>query len=218
MLRKTGILLLAIGMLGTSFPGLSRSANGVAPSPAPTSTTTEGASASAASSPSTGVSDEDGYLIGPGDVLDISVWKDEALTRSCVVRPDGAISFPLIGEIRATGKTAVQLKEEMEGKLVRYVPELVLSLDVRQVNSLIIYVIGKVNSPGRQVVNANINVLQALATAAGLNPFAKRNRIKIYRQQNGKTEILPFEYDEVVDGKRLEQNIRLQRGDVVVVP
>jgi polysaccharide export outer membrane protein len=164
------------------------------------------------------VSDEDGYLIGPGDVLDISVWKDEALTRSCVVRPDGAISFPLIGEIRATGKTAVQLKEEMEGKLVRYVPELVLSLDVRQVNSLIIYVIGKVNSPGRQVVNANINVLQALATAAGLNPFAKRNRIKIYRQQNGKTEILPFEYDEVVDGKRLEQNIRLQRGDVVVVP
>ncbi len=218
MLRKTGILLLAIGMLGTSFPGLSRSANGVAPSPAPASTTTEGASASAASSPSTGVSDEDGYLIGPGDVLDISVWKDEALTRSCVVRPDGAISFPLIGEIRATGKTAVQLKEEMEGKLVRYVPELVLSLDVRQVNSLIIYVIGKVNSPGRQVVNANINVLQALATAAGLNPFAKRNRIKIYRQQNGKTEILPFEYDEVVDGKRLEQNIRLQRGDVVVVP
>jgi polysaccharide export outer membrane protein len=162
--------------------------------------------------------DSGGYLIGPGDVLDISAWKDEALTRSCVVRPDGVISFPLIGEVQAAGKTTSQLKAEIEEKLNRYVPDAVLSVEVKQVNSLIIYVIGKVNSPGRFVLNANIDVLQALATAGGLNIFAKGGWIKIFRQENNKTAIYPFNYDEVVKGKRLEQNISLSRGDVVVVP
>src|SRR5208283_4924878 len=153
--------------------------------------------------------DEGDYLIGPGDVLDISVWKDEALTRSCVVRPDGAISFPLIGDIQATGKTPSQLKAEMEGKLDRYVPGGTLSLEVKQVNSLIIYVIGKVNAPGRFIMNANVDVLQALATAGGLNIYAKRGRIKIFRHEKNETKIFRFDYDEVVDGKHLEQNIRL---------
>jgi polysaccharide export outer membrane protein len=159
-----------------------------------------------------------GYLLGPGDVLDISAWKDEALTRSCVVRPDGFISFPLIGEVEAAGRTPSQLKKEIETKLERYAPEATLSLEVKQVNSMIIYVIGKVNSPGRFVLNANIDVLQALATAGGLNVFAKGGWIKIFRHGNDKTTILPFDYDQVVKGKRLEQNISLNRGDVVVVP
>ncbi|MBU4035197.1 MAG: polysaccharide export protein, partial [Proteobacteria bacterium] len=105
------------------------------------------------------------YIIGPGDILDISVWKDEALTRMPIVLPDGFISFPLIGNIRASGKTVTQLKTEMEGKLARYVPDVILSLDVKQANSMIIYVIGRVNIPGRINLNANVNVLQALATA-----------------------------------------------------
>jgi polysaccharide export outer membrane protein len=162
--------------------------------------------------------DEAVYRIGPGDVLDISVWKDEALTRSCIVRPDGEISFPLIGDIQAAGKTAMQLRAEMSGKLNRYVPDLTLSLEVKQINSLIIYVIGKVNAPGRFVLNANVNVLQALSIASGLNPFAKRNGIRVFRQGKNETTIFPFEYDEVVSGNRLEQNIRLQKGDIVVVP
>ncbi len=161
---------------------------------------------------------ERAYIIGPGDVLDISVWKDEALTRSCVVRPDGVITFPLIGEVKAAGRTASQLKTEIEGKLSRYVPDTTLSVEVKQVNSMIIYVIGKVNLPGRIVLNANIDVLQALATAGGLNVFAKGGWIKIFRQENNKTTIYPFNYDEVAKGKRLEQNISLSRGDVVVVP
>lgn len=158
------------------------------------------------------------YIIGPGDVVDISVWKDEALSRSCIVRPDGVVTFPLIGEVKAAGRTASQLKTEIEEKLSRYVPDITLSVEVKQVNSLIIYVIGKVNSPGRFVLNANIDVLQALATAGGLNVFAKGGWIKIFRQENNKTTIYPFNYDEVVKGKRLEQNISLSRGDVVVVP
>lgn len=158
------------------------------------------------------------YLVGPGDVLDISVWKDEALTRSCTVRPDGLISFPLIGDIQAAGRTASQLKAEIETRLERFVPKANLYMDIKQVNSLIIYVIGRVNAPGRFIMNTNVDVLQALATAGGLNVYAKRNRIKIFRRENNETAIFPFAYDEVIDGKRLEQNIRLKRGDVVVIP
>jgi polysaccharide export outer membrane protein len=158
------------------------------------------------------------YLIGPGDVLEIAVWKDEALTKAIVVRPDGNISFPLIGELAAEGKTVSQLKAAIEARLSKYVPDVDLYVNVQQVNSMIVYVIGKVNSPGRHILNAQVNVLQLLATAGGLNPFAKRGSIKIFRQDGTKTRILNFDYDDVTDGKHLEQNIILQRGDVVVVP
>lgn len=177
----------------------------------------EGISPGDAGLPAKAIADA-GYLIGPGDVLDISVWKDEALTRSCVVRPDGFISFPLVGEIPAAGRTALQLKAAMEAKLSRYVPGVELSLELKQINSLIIYVIGKVNTPGRFPLNVDVNVLQALATAGGLNPFAKGRKIKVFRQGINETTIYPFDYDEVVDGKHLEQNIHLRRGDVVVIP
>jgi polysaccharide export outer membrane protein len=158
------------------------------------------------------------YLIGPGDVLDISVWKDETLTRSVVVLADGKISFPLIGEVIAEGKTVAQLKKEIEGKLAPFVPDTTLSLEVKQVNSMLVYVIGRVNSPGRFALNANVNVLQALSIAGGFNPFAKRDKIKVFRQEGDKTHIFNFQYDSVVKGKNLEQNIMLKRGDVVVVP
>jgi len=120
---------------------------------------------------------EKDYVLGPGDVLDISVWKDEALTKSVIVRPDGKISFPLVGEIMAGGKTTVELKKAMEAKLNRYVPDVELFVNVSQVNSMIVYVIGKVNNPGRQVVTSAVNVLQVLANAGGLNTFAKRKKL-----------------------------------------
>ncbi len=161
---------------------------------------------------------EDLYLIGPGDVLDISVWKDESLTRTCVVRPDGSISFPLIGTVRAADRTASELKADIENKLRRYVPELTLSVEIREIRSLVVYVIGRVNNPGRFLLATDINVLQALAAAGGLNPFANRNDIKVFRQGVEETTIFPFQYDDVIEGKRLEQNIYLKRGDVVVVP
>jgi polysaccharide export outer membrane protein len=158
------------------------------------------------------------YLIGPGDVLDISAWKDETLTRAVIVLPDSKISFPLIGEVTAGGKTVAQLKKEIEAKLVRFVPDLTLSLEVKQVNSMLIYVIGRVNNPGRFALNVNVNVLQALSMAGGFNPFAKKDKIKIFRHEGGETRIFNFQYDGVVDGKHLEENIMLKRGDVVVVP
>lgn len=158
------------------------------------------------------------YIIGPGDVLDIAVWKDETLTKSVVVLPDGKISFPLIGEVVAKGKTVAELKREIEKKLTAYVPDVTLSLEVKQVNSMLIYVIGRVNNPGRFILNVNVNVLQALSMAGGLTPYAKRDKIKIFRYEGDKTHIFPFNYDHVVEGKGLEQNIILVRGDVIVVP
>ena len=158
------------------------------------------------------------YTVGPGDVLDISVWKDEALTKSLVVLPDGKITFPLIGELKVGGKSVAEIKGEVEAKITRYVPDVVLSVDVRQVNSMTVYVIGKVNAPGRFVMNGNLNVLQALSSAGGLNPFAKKGEIKVFRQEGEQTVIHAFDYEEVAAGKKLDQNIPLKRGDVIVVP
>jgi polysaccharide biosynthesis/export protein len=158
------------------------------------------------------------YLLGPGDLIDIAVWKDETLTKSLIVLPDGKISFPLIGEIKAAGRTVAQLKQEIAAKISPYAPDPTISVEVRQVNSMLIYVIGRVNTPGRFALNTNVNVLQALTMAGGLNAFAKRDKIKIIRQEGQKTKIIRFKYDEVVEGSSLEQNIILQRGDLIVVP
>lgn len=158
------------------------------------------------------------YIIGPGDVLDISVWNNDALTKSVTVLPDGKIHYPLIGEVDVGGKTLAVLEKELEDKINAFEPNPELSVMVSQVNSLVIYIIGKVNSPGRFALNTNINVLQALAVAGGLNTFAKKNKIKIYRESKGKTDIFPFDYDEVMDGEKLEQNIKLERGDIIVIP
>ena len=158
------------------------------------------------------------YMIGPGDVLEISVWDNEALSKLVTVLPDGKIRFPLIGEVAVGGKTLFDLEKEMKQRIDTFVPSPDLTIMVQQVNSMLVYVIGKVNRPGRFALNTHINVLQALTMAGGLNTFAKRNKIKIFREENGKTDIFPFEYDDVTEGENLEQNIVLKRGDVVVVP
>ena len=161
---------------------------------------------------------EPDYTIGPGDVLEISIWKDKALTKVVVVLPDGKIQFPLIGQLRAAGKTVSQLKDEIEAKISRYVPNPVLSLIVQKVNSMKIYIIGRVHRAGHFMLEANTNVMQALSMAGGLNPYAKRNKIRIFRKGENSTKIFNFEYDKVSKGEKIEQNILLKRGDVIVVP
>lgn len=158
------------------------------------------------------------YIIGPGDILDISVWKNDALTKLVPVLPDGTLSFPLVGEVRAGGKTVSQFQKDLEEQLVRFIPQPALSVIVQRVNSMQIYVIGKVNQPGTFGLNANVNVLQALTMAGGLNPFAKRNEIRILRKTGTDTSVLQFNYDDVSVGQNLGQNIELVRGDVIVVP
>lgn len=158
------------------------------------------------------------YTIGPGDLIGIEVWKDPTLTRTAVVLPDGKISMPLIGELQAGGRTVATLKKEITEKLSQFVPEPVLTIEVKQCNSMHIYVLGRVNTPGRSTLVSNINVLQALAMAGGLNPFAKSDQIQLFRYENGTTMIFPFDYDAVTRGKNLTENIELKRGDVIYVP
>lgn len=159
-----------------------------------------------------------GYRIGPGDLLEITVWKNTDLSNRMPVRPDGGISLPLIGETTAAGMTVPQLTEELKARYAKYIDDPVLSVSVQQVNSMRIYVIGQVKAPGMFMLTGRIDVLKALAMAAGLTPFAEQDNIKIFRKHNGKTEIFPFDYEDVSRGRNLEQNIELDRGDVIVVP
>jgi len=159
------------------------------------------------------------YTIGPGDQLGIEVWKDPALTRVVTVLPDGKISFPLIGELEAGYKTVAQLKKEIEQKIARYVPDSSTTVEVRQINSLHIYVLGRVNAPGRFILSSNVTVLQALAIAGGPNTFANRKQIRIFREKKGVTTMSPlFDYDDVTAGRAIKTNILLERGDVIFVP
>jgi len=161
---------------------------------------------------------EPGYQIGPEDILEISIWKEDGLKKEVLVRPDGGISFPLIGDLQATGKTAAELKDEITKKLEQFIPDPVVSVALLKVVGNKIYVIGKVNKPGEFVAGRYVDVLQALSMAGGLTPFAAENSIKILRKSGGKDVVMLFEYASVKRGVQLEQNIMLKGGDVVVVP
>ncbi len=162
--------------------------------------------------------EQGGFLLGPEDILEISVWKDETLTKQVVIRPDGKISFPLIGEIQAAGRTVEDLRKEIIEKLSEFISDPVVTVMVIGINSYKIYVIGKVNKPGAYTVGRPVNVMQALSMAGGFSPFADLDNISILREQNGKQIRIKFNYKEVAKGKHLEENILLKRGDVIVVP
>jgi len=164
------------------------------------------------------VAQDDGYRLGPEDLLEISVWKEEGLKKETVVRPDGAFSFPLIGDVQAAGRTVAEVREEIGKRLARYIPEPTVSVLVMRVASNKVYVIGRVNKPGDFAVGRYVDVLQALALAGGLTPFADEHNIKVIRKQDGKDVVLLFDFSAVSRGENLEQNIRLQGGDVIVVP
>ncbi|MCA9464292.1 MAG: polysaccharide biosynthesis/export family protein [Nitrospira sp.] len=164
-------------------------------------------------------SGENAYQIGPQDVLEISVWKDEILSRKVTVRPDGFITFPLIGEVLVEGRTVGALAKEMDERLTQFVSDPRITIAVSEVNSFRIFVIGKVNKPGGFQIGQYTDVMQALSLAGGLTPFAREGSMKVLRRgKQGDQTTFPFDYGEVLKGKNLEQNIVLQRGDVVMVP
>ena len=158
------------------------------------------------------------YQIGPGDVLQISVWKEEGMDQQILVRPDGEITFPLIGEVQAGGLTTRMLSDALVAKLKIYIPHPSVTVSVLQAISNKVYVIGKVNRPGEFSATAYMDVLQALTMAGGLTPYADSDDIKIIRRTETGTKMKRFDYDEVVSGDRLDMNIILKAGDTVVVP
>jgi polysaccharide export outer membrane protein len=161
---------------------------------------------------------EPGYRLGAEDVLLVSVWKDEQLTREVVVRPDGMFSFPLVGDIQAENQTVEDIRGELVKRLTKYIPNPNVSVAVTKVASYKVYVVGRVNKPGEYVIGHYTDVLQALSLAGGLTPFAGENDIKVMRRVRGGQQAIPFRYGDIRKGRDLEQNILLQRGDVVMVP
>jgi polysaccharide export outer membrane protein len=158
------------------------------------------------------------YKIGPGDFVEIAVWKDESLTKQMIVPPDGVLSFPLVGALNVNKLSVPQLRAALTEKLAEYLPDPTVNAMLLKPESMRAFVIGKVNNPGMFPITLETNVMQLLAMAGGLNPFAASSRILILRQDGGVTVKIPFDYPQVEKGENLEQNVLLKRGDVIVVP
>ncbi len=162
---------------------------------------------------------DDGFVIGNGDVLAISVWKQPDISKSIPVRSDGRISLPLIGEVQATGQTPLRLEEEITSKLQPYLAEPEVTVIVEQINSQKFNILGRVTKPGSYPLANPTTVLDAIALAGGCRDFAKQKSIYILRRNpDGSETRLPFNYREVVQGKNTAQNITLQPRDTIVVP
>ncbi len=158
------------------------------------------------------------YKVQPGDIISVSVWKEEDLQRDVLIRPDSGFSFPLIGEINTKDKNVAEIKKEITEKLEKFIPQPDVSVSIRQINGNKIYVIGKVNRPGEFALIKPLDVIQALSLAGGTATFAELDDIIILRREKGTQRAISFDYLEVERGEKLEQNIILKSGDVVVVP
>lgn len=159
-----------------------------------------------------------GYKIGPQDVLRIDVWREDQLTRTVPVRPDGKITLPLLNDIQAAGLTPMELGGVIRDELKKYLTNPQVTVSVSEINSRRIYVNGEVNKSGAYQLLPHMTVLQALSGSGGFTPFARIKNIYVLRTENGKPVRIPFNYKEAIAGKSPEQNIELQAGDVVVVP
>ena len=158
------------------------------------------------------------YLLGPEDVLEITVWRSTDLTRDVTVRPDGKISLPLIGDVSAMGKTATQLSGDISAKLKEYKENPQVSIVVKAVNSYAFFVLGEIMKPGKYPLRIKTTLLQAITIASGFTPMAARNKIVVFRfGKNGQVKV-KVSYDDIVLRDGSNQNIELKPGDQIVVP
>ena len=158
------------------------------------------------------------YVIGPEDLLDISVWKEPELTRTVPVRPDGKISLPLLNDVKAAGQTPTQLAAQLTENLRRYVTNPQVTVIVTAINSQRIYLLGEVTRPGAYPLLPGMTVLQALSSAGGLTQYARTQKIYVLRDGEGGQRKVLFNYKSFLSGKNPEQNVLLQVGDTIVVP
>lgn len=158
------------------------------------------------------------YRLQPGDVVTISVWKEKDLETDALVRPDGGLSFPLVGDVDAAGRTVEDVRAILAQRLKPFIPDPVVTVAIKLIGGNHIYVVGKVNKPGDFPFSTPVDVMQALSMAGGATPFAKLNDIVILRRQNGQEHVLRFRYADVSRGRSLSENVVLASGDTVVVP
>ena len=162
--------------------------------------------------------DDPNYVIGPEDELIISVWKEPDISRTVPVRPDGKISLALLNDVQATGRTPMQLGSDITEKLKGFISEPQVTVIVARINSQRIFVVGEVPRTGAYTLVPNMTAVDAISSAGGFTPFAKRTEIYILRKENGKTTTIPFNYKEVVRKRRADQDVVLKPGDRIVVP
>jgi polysaccharide biosynthesis/export protein len=196
MSRRNVILALGLAVLAAAWP-----AQAQAPAATP--------AARAATSPASV------YSLGPGDVLKVTVWKEPDLTQEVTVRTDGMITFPLLGDLEAAGRSPGRLAEMLTKGLERFVQSPRVTVSVAHANSARFYVVGQVARPGEFPLTSPTTVLQGLALAGGLKEFAKAESIVIVRADQ---TVVPVNYKRIAEGKDVSQNVSLTRGDTVVVP
>jgi polysaccharide export outer membrane protein len=160
------------------------------------------------------------YVIGNEDVLDISVWKSPELSLSIMVRPDGMISLPLIGEVRADGRTPKELKKEIEESLREYRQEPLVSIIVKESNSKSIYITGEITRPGKYPLRSETTITQAIALAGGFTQWANKDKILLIRKSpmNPEGNRVTIKYSDIVSGTNMKANLLLRAGDTVIVP
>lgn len=208
--RLTGLVALFGCVLAAHDLGAQAVSSNV---PSPRGTTGQSAPASGTKA------HDDSFVIGNDDVLAINVWKEPDVSRVIPVRSDGKISLPLVGEVQAAGTTPLKLEQEIAGKLKSYISDPEVTVIVQQINSQKFNILGMVAKPGSYPLTNSATVLDALALAGGFRDFAKKKSIYVLRQNADGTQTkLPFNYNEVVKGQKLDQNVRLQPRDTVVVP
>jgi polysaccharide biosynthesis/export protein len=202
-----GILLVLALIAGAAAQDASQAQASQAPAPE--------TSATPAAKPAT---NDPNYVIGAQDVLDVNVWKNPELTRTVPVRPDGKISLPLLNDVQAAGLTPSQLAVQINTGLRKFITDPQVTVIVNQINSQRVYILGEVMRAGAYPLLPGMTVLQALSSAGGFTQFANMKKIYVLRQVNGSQQKLPFNYKEVLSGKRTDENIPVRPGDTIVVP
>lgn len=219
MQRMFKILSVLLASAALSAPAFSQSQNPQDSSP---SQTTQTAAARPAADRPEGVNPPvkvgKDYIIGADDVLDVNVWKEQELTRTLQVRPDGKISMPLLGDVQAAGMTPGQLAQNVSERLKKFLTAPQVTVILTQINSQRVYVIGEVTRPGAYPVLPGMTVLQAISSAGGLTQFANSKKIFVMRNENHIQTKYPFSYKEVLDGRKAEENLAVKAGDTIVVP
>jgi polysaccharide export outer membrane protein len=165
-----------------------------------------------------GASLPDGYRIGTGDVILVSVWKEPDASQEVTVRTDGRVTLPLIKEVELAGLTPAEAEKRLAERFDKMIPGADVTLIVRAINSRRVFLVGAVRTVGSVNMAASLTVLQAIAQAGGLTDFAKKKNIYILRNESGRQVRIPFNYEAVIKGERMEQNILLQPDDTIVVP
>ena len=166
------------------------------------------------------------FFLGPEDVLKVTVWKSPDLSGEVTIRPDGTITLPLIGDVPAAGLTANVLAKRISERLTEYVSSPIVTVQVKEVNSYFIYVLGEVVKPGKYPLKSYVNVMQGISLAGGFAPFASKNKIKVLRNVSTGSEgheekrqiEIPVSYDDILKGTAITGNFILRSGDVIVVP